>query len=408
MSYSSDIQALSPSHYFKFDGNATDEIAALTSTETSIVWTSDAIAQDATYCMKVNATDDTLALDSSSAINNKDRFFVAGWVQTSAIQQPPTRFYGDGGGNNSVEFHLGFGNILMYEIYSNNGNGFVCQIYSDVILEPSRNYHIALQYENSSNGNFFKAWLDGVPQLDANNTTPDGEFSSNRDPGIFGTGANSAIGGTLIKVVTPVNAKYNHWGFWADANASAITTSVVRETLFEKGVLPDITVSSQTDLDNLANSARPNAACCIAISEASAGAGLTLEADNVTFDPLASIHIQWLGTGTLIWTNTNGSNASIISTPNGGSVDLRNERTVTFNNLQPNTEIRIFETGTINEIAGVEDVNTGSWSAKIFDGNYDIRIMSVKYRVIEYTDVEISSDTVFNIKQFFDKNYSNP
>lgn len=52
-------------------------------------------------------------------------------------------------------------------------------------------------------------------------------------------------------------------------------------------------------------------------------------ADNITFDPLSSIHVQYTGTGTLTWVNDNGADASIGSTPNGGTLIIADRQTLT-------------------------------------------------------------------------------
>jgi hypothetical protein len=47
---------------------------------------------------------------------------------------------------------------------------------------------------------------------------------------------------------------------------------------------------------------------------------VTITADNITFDDLASVHVRWNQGGTLTWVNTNGGNASIGATPYGGTI----------------------------------------------------------------------------------------
>jgi len=52
----------------------------------------------------------------------------------------------------------------------------------------------------------------------------------------------------------------------------------------------------------------------------SGGENFDLNADNIAFNSFASIHVQYTGTDTLTWTNSNSSNASIGSTPNRGTI----------------------------------------------------------------------------------------
>jgi hypothetical protein len=78
----------------------------------------------------------------------------------------------------------------------------------------------------------------------------------------------------------------------------------------------------QTALDVYADTVRPDAPLCIRIEAVTGGGDFALDLDNITFDPLASIHVQYTGTDTLTLTNLNGSDASIISTPEGGTVEV--------------------------------------------------------------------------------------
>ena len=403
MAYKSDVTALSPAHFFPFDGNATDTVAALGSTDTSMVWSNSAIANDATNAMNSNAVDDLLELDSSAYINEeRNQILVAGWFKTNKIQQPPCRIYGDGSSSASVSIHLGFGNQVLFEVDS---DPFTLQIYGDTPLVQDRIYHLAIRFESSTYGDIFKGYLDGVEQTDTVDNTPGDKLGQSRTKGSFG-GKNSglALGGVDLKIVSIVNGHYNHWAFWNGTNASNVSDSEIRTELFEKGAIPSVTISDQAGLDALASTVRGNAPLCIAIT----GTNLDLIADNVTFDPLSSIHIQWQGSGVLNWTNNNGSNATIVSNIGGGTVNVKNPRTVNFTNLQAGTEIRIYETGTTTEVSGIEEENTGSWSTVIPDGFYDIRVVSVNYRNIEYRNIEIAADQTIKVEQFFDKNYNNP
>jgi hypothetical protein len=171
------------------------------------------------------------------------------------------------------------------------------------------------------------------------------------------------------------------------------------------GARPDHTITSQSDLDSYANTSQPNSPLTFAVT-ANSGTNLTLTADNITFDKFTSIHVQWRGDGHLTWINKNGTNAEIFSNIGGGTYEIKYLRNVTFTNLQSGSEIRIYEAGTENEVSGVENSGT-TFSTELFDGNYDIRIFSINYKVIEYYNVPISEDTSFFIQQFEDLVYEN-
>ena len=112
-----------------------------------------------------------------------------------------------------------------------------------------------------------------------------------------------------------------------------------------------MTITNQSGLDALADTLRADAPCCIRVT----GDGIiNLTADNITFSPLASIHVQYTGTGILNWTNTNGANASIGSTTAGGTINFINPATLTIAGLISGSEVRIYD----NEIANYGNNDT--------------------------------------------------
>ena len=79
--------------------------------------------------------------------------------------------------------------------------------------------------------------------------------------------------------------------------------------------------------------------------------------------------------------------------------------------LKPNTEIRIFEAGTTNEVAGQEDINSGSYQytySYIVDQDVDISIISLGYLNSRLKNVTLSSDNqTIPISQQLDRQYLN-
>jgi len=154
-----------------------------------------------------------------------------------------------------------------------------------------------------------------------------GEFG---DPaGIVG------VGGVAVILLAPINGKWNHWATWGDEADAVLTETEVRVELFEKGALSDVTISTgtvsamQTALDAYTGTTRGDAPCCIEIEAVLGGGDLELNLDNITFNPLASIHIRYNGIAdTLTLINKNGSDCSIVSAPFGGSVEVKTEVTV--------------------------------------------------------------------------------
>ncbi|MEM9067097.1 MAG: hypothetical protein AAGE52_01285 [Myxococcota bacterium] len=360
MAYRDDIAALSPDHHWPFEASSADIIGAATGTDTSVTYTGAAIAEDATNALLINARTDRVTIPDLATITGaQTQKAIAGWFRTSAIQTPPCRIVGDGGTTSSFAFILAFGNQVMLESFTASG---VVQIFGDTPLVPNRDYHLCGIFSGNGNNNLVRFYLDGVEQLDASpaDRQPDTASLPDRNATEFGDPVGTvAVGGDAVILVAPVNGFYNHWASWNSTGAE-LTTTQVREELFEKGALPDVTISTgtqaamQSSLDALASTARPNAPLCIRVEDISGGGDLSLSADAITFDPLASIHVQWMGAGTLTWENASGSDASIGSTPNGGTIVFEKPVTVRVTALNASTLAPIQNARVRLEVASIE------------------------------------------------------
>lgn len=375
MTYSTDIDALLPDHRWALDGNSADSVGSTDGTDTSMLYTSSGICEDATNCAETNAISDRISIPTTTDINNsaQSRKTVGGWFVATGIQNPPKNVYGEGDATQAFRFILGWGNNIMFEVHDPS---FTLQIFGDVALEVNRPYHFLMAFEGNGYSNEFKAYLDGVEQLNAEPTDrqPDAATLTARGVAEFGDPAGTVgVGGTAVVLIAPINGKWNHWATWDGANA-LLTDTEIREELFEKGALPDVTISTgtesamQTALDVYADTVRSNAPLCIRIESVSGGGDFDLSADNITFSPLASIHIQYTGTDTLTFTNTNGADTSIGSTPNGGSITFINPATLTINGLINGSEVRIYDDETDNggdmdtELDGIETLSGTSFA----------------------------------------------
>jgi len=346
MAYGDDIDALGAQHRWDFDGDSLDQVGTASGTDSSITYSTPALCEGVTNSAQTNnVADDRIVIPSTTDINNsaQTRKVIAGWFMVSKINQPPTRIYGEGDNLKSFSIAMGHGNSLIFEV--DDSAGLLMQIYSDVALEPNRAYHLTFSFEGSGYANEINAYLDGVKQLNANplNRQTDTASLAIRGAGVFADpSGNASLGGLTILLVAPVMGYYNEW---CSFDGISLTDAQIREELFEKGALAETTITNQAGLDALASSVRPNVPCCIRVT----GNGtINLTADDVTFDSLSSIHVQYTGTGTLNWTNTNGSNASIGSTPNGGTLNFINPATLTINGLINGCEIRIYDNETID------------------------------------------------------------
>ena len=375
MAYSDDILALNPDHHWKFDGNVTDSEGALTTTATGLIYTGPALCEDVTNSMFTDADNDSAQANSSSNINGQTNGFIwAGWFMPSEWQLPPVRIVGDGGftEGEQLQIAMGYGNNIVFEFWD---SGDLLQIAGDTPLIPTRHYHLAIGVTAS---NELVGYLDGVKQTD----TVDAQAGSGLDArtsGIRWGGVQKSnhdsnnpsfgIGSNKLLLVSNKNGYYNQWATWNND----LTDTQIREELFEKGALPHFTVPTgtqiamQSSLDSISITHRPNVPLCIRIEDVSGGGDLNLLAEGITFDPLASIHIQWMGTGTLTWENDSNSDASIYSAPNGGTVIIENPANLTINGIIVGAEVRIYDDeipgdGAHNtELAGTENNGTTSF-----------------------------------------------
>jgi hypothetical protein len=120
-------------------------------------------------------------------------------------------------------------------------------------------------------------------------------------------------------------------------------------------------------------------------------------------------------TGILLVNASGGADPTTFTIVEDGHVVINNTVNVTLTGLigvgsEPDTEVRVYTTGTTTEIAGQENVTTGSFT---FQANasdvVDIRIHNVEYEYTTLLGFTVpSSDVSIPIQQRFDRNYSNP
>ncbi len=338
MAYSDDISNLGADHHWDFDGDSLDQIGSVNGTNTSVLFTSSAIAKDATNCMETNATGDRVSLATTTEINNsaQARKCVAGWFSTTAIQPPPKRIYGEGNNSTCFQFVMGFGNYVMAEVVEPTNFPTGLQIFGPALV-ANRVYHLCAIFSGNAYDNEFKFFVDGVEMTDADpsDRQPDTADLNARGVAEFGDPAGTVgVGGNVVLLNAPVNGKWQHWATWGDEADALLTDTEVRETLFERGALAEQTISTgtesamQTSVNSLPASIG-NAACCIEVEAVTGGGDFTLTSDT-TFDELASIHVRYNGTAdTLTWVNTSGGDASIGAAPFGGTIVIKTRQTLT-------------------------------------------------------------------------------
>jgi hypothetical protein len=116
-------------------------------------------------------------------------------------------------------------------------------------------------------------------------------------------------------------------------------------------------------------------------------------------------------TGGIVKLNLSSSNATTYrntGSPPGATI-INNLTSVTLTGLQTNTEVRIYETGTTNEIDGVENSGTSFTFQADATEFVDIVVHHKEYIHIRIENYDVpNTDTTLPIEQEFDRNYNNP
>jgi len=372
MAYIDDILALSPEHIWEFDGNFNDSVGTSNGT------------------------------NAGFSNNTAPLCEIGGWIRLNSIQLPPKSIYREGTTGNQYNITLWAGNKIMLDIVSNTN---VIQGFSNIVLKPNRVYHVFTKFIGNS---FFGLYIDGVLQAvtEPSSGIPNFANIGNRTAAEFGDpSATTEVGNATVILNGSENCRYNFWVSFINTTAFALTDTIIREVLFENGVLPSVTVTNQSDLNTLSNTLRPDEPLNIRVADN--GSDLTLIADNITHDSLASIHIQWMGSGRLTYINTNGSNASIISTPNGGVVNIVNPAILNVSPLIPGSEVRVYNAGTTTELAGIENSLT-NFSTFIQASNVDVVILSIGFLNIKVKGIDMTQgDVELPVNQRIDRQYLN-
>ena len=410
MAYRDDVLALNPDHLWPLDNVLTDAAGAVTLTNTGCTFPAGGITEDAANRIQSNGTGDRFVAPTTADIDGAlDRKVVCGWLRLTAIQLPPKSVYREGTTSSQFCLVCWGGNNLMLDVV--NG-ATVKQVFADQVLQPNRVYHILARVEGTGFGDKVELYIDGVAQS-VSDTLGAATLAARSAAEWSDPSGSTEVGNATVLLNGLVNGDFNFWATFSGADAQ-LTDTEIREELFEKGALPDVTITSgteaamQTQLDALVDTAREDAPLCIRVEAVTGDGDLTLSADNVTFDPLASIHVQYMGTGTLTWVNTNGADASIGSTPNGGTLTFVTPATLTVAPLIANTEVRVYDAGTTTELAGIEN-STTSFAQTINAAAVDVVVHQPGYLNIRVDNVDMTQgDVTVPISQVVDRQYENP
>jgi hypothetical protein len=117
-------------------------------------------------------------------------------------------------------------------------------------------------------------------------------------------------------------------------------------------------------------------------------------------------------TGNLTIEANDGSNPTTSVVTGSGTVTLNVNTVITLTGLigTPATEVRVYTTGTTTELAGQENVTTGTFAFTLPSADFvDIRIHNVEYVYQALINFDLpAANTSIPIQQQFDRTYSNP
>jgi hypothetical protein len=93
----------------------------------------------------------------------------------------------------------------------------------------------------------------------------------------------------------------------------------------------------------------------------------------------------------------------------GATTTVNSNVSVTLTGLKNPSEVRVYSAGTTTQIAGQEDVTTGTFTFGVAAGQtVDISILSLGYQNMRLLAYSTSSDTSVPISQVIDRQYANP
>ena len=165
------------------------------------------------------------------------------------------------------------------------------------------------------------------------------------------------------------------------------------------------TITSQADLDKFANCTFTNNNTVFNIDVAG---DLSLTADNITFTG-NTYDVNYTGTGTVTWTNSNGSNAS-TETSATGTVNFVDPGTgIEFTGLEDGSQVKVYETGTTTKKHTTASSSGGTvdWDTTGDQGTVDYEIHNPGYIPIRVTGVAVNTSKLsVGIVQQLDPIYS--
>lgn len=410
-SYSDAVAVLTPDHHWELNNDAYVDAGSVGGVPmtTDIVdggaFVADPICDSNTHSWRIDAVTDRRGCADNNEMNvgtAHSQRTMGGWIRLGGTQLSLGAIYKEGGGVNNLAFLVGYGNVLMAQL-ADTGDDNV-QAFSDFRLTPGRPYLVLFRMDFDVD-NEFRLYIDGELQTVTTGnplTAPDMDTHSG-DNNWGDPDANLEMGGTDVAFAGQDDCNYAQWFTWTTA---LNPTTEIRDVLFRRGALPDFTLAAgtesamQTALDAIADTERRDWPLAVRVlGPSSGGPDLTLSADNITFNDRVTLQLEWRGTGTLTWLNRNGSNLVATKTfaPNGGTITIVEDSTVTLTNLQDGSEVRVYDSSTNEELGGVESSTGGSFSLAISQSvstEVDVQVLSLAYVNLRFRNVDLSSGDV--------------
>ena len=396
---------LDADHYWTFNNSITDLVGTSNLTATGTTFAATQLCDFLGNSGLTDArTDHWDAPTGVSTIGNQGTIHcVAGWFQVNSIQGPPCIVFSEYDTTEQFSILLGYGNTLIFDCSTTTT---ALQLYSDVIIDLDRPYHVMAKFDNGTGK--FEAFLDGLPvttSLNANDFSDIGTLPARSQIEWGSDRADTGIGGQALTLASSTNMNFSSWAMWSGNYLP--NEAETRVDMFGRGTLANATITNQTGLNALNNSTIGTANTKPAGIIITGTGTIDLTATNILFDPLLSVDIVYTGTGTVNFTNGGTSNATSFIATSGGTVNIINPFNITFVGAENNTEIRVFEAGTTTELAGIENT-TGNFVAGVTVSSVDVRIVSIDFTIREIYGLSVTQDFEFQVDQLEDRNFENP
>ncbi len=117
-------------------------------------------------------------------------------------------------------------------------------------------------------------------------------------------------------------------------------------------------------------------------------------------------------TGGLLTLNITGGTSPGVRNSGGSTTTVINSVSITISGLKDDSEVRVYETGTTIEVAGIETATDGTPDDRSFTfsdspgDQIDIVVLALKYNWLKLVNVTVPTDnTTIPIQQIIDRNY---